>query len=66
MLAGRHLNVSSEMNDWDAFVMAYLPGSEGDGVVNTLVGNAPFTGKLPMSWMNEDEILFEKGFGLEN
>ncbi len=65
LLSGRHLEVSEELVNWDAFVMAYLPGSEGDGVVNTLTGNAPFTGKLPFEWLAESEVLFEKGYGLE-
>ena len=34
----------------DALVAAWLPGSEGAGVADTLFGSAPFTGKLPVTW----------------
>ena len=34
----------------DALVAAWLPGSEGAGVADTLFGAQPFTGKLPVSW----------------
>ena len=36
--------------DIDALVAAWLPGSEGAGVADTLFGRVPFTGKLPVSW----------------
>jgi beta-glucosidase len=34
----------------DALVAAWLPGSEGEGVSDTLFGRRPFTGKLPVTW----------------
>ena len=34
----------------DALVAAWLPGSEGTGVADTLFGARPFTGRLPVSW----------------
>ncbi len=34
----------------DAWVAAWLPGTEGQGVADALFGDAPFTGKLPFSW----------------
>ena len=34
----------------DALDAAWLPGSEGGGVADTLFGKAPFTGKLSFSW----------------
>ncbi len=34
----------------DSLVAAWLPGSEGGGVADTLFGARPFTGKLPVSW----------------
>jgi beta-glucosidase len=34
----------------DALVEAWLPGSEGAGVADTLFGDRPFTGKLPVTW----------------
>jgi beta-glucosidase len=55
-LTGRPLWVNSEINAADAFVVAWLPGSEGGGVADVLVAdiqNKPrfdFTGKLPFDW----------------
>jgi beta-glucosidase len=34
----------------DAIVVAWLPGSEGGGVADVLVGDFKPTGKLPHSW----------------
>jgi beta-glucosidase len=50
IIAGRNVIISDYVDDWDAVVMGYLPGSEGLGVANVLTGKAPFTGKLPMPW----------------
>ena len=34
----------------DAFVVAWLPGSEGDGVADVLFGRRDVTGRLPYTW----------------
>ncbi|NJC07306.1 glycoside hydrolase family 3 protein [Polymorphobacter fuscus] len=49
-LSGRPLWVNPWINAADAFVAAWLPGSEGGGVADVLFGKADFTGKLPFSW----------------
>lgn len=55
-LSGRPLWVNPELNASDAFVAAWLPGSEGAGVADVLVGDAAgkprrdFHGKLSFSW----------------
>jgi beta-glucosidase len=49
-LSGRPLWVNSHINNADAFVAAWLPGSEGGGVADVLFGKADFKGKLPFSW----------------
>nr|WP_240320953.1 glycoside hydrolase family 3 protein [Sphingomonas crusticola] len=55
-LSGRPLWVNPELNASDAFVAAWLPGSEGAGVADVLVGDASgkprtdFRGTLPYSW----------------
>lgn len=55
-LSGRPLWVNREINAADAFVAAWLPGSEGAGVADLLLAGADgrprydFTGKLSFSW----------------
>ncbi|GLW99137.1 exo 1,3/1,4-beta-D-glucan glucohydrolase [Microtetraspora sp. NBRC 16547] len=56
-VTGRPLWVNKELNRSDAFVVAWLPGTEGGGVADLLVrsrhGGRPgggFTGTLPYSW----------------
>jgi beta-glucosidase len=54
-LSGRPLWVNPEINASDAFVAAWLPGSEGAGVADVLFGAGSaqlhdFTGRLAFSW----------------
>ncbi|GMG87953.1 exo 1,3/1,4-beta-D-glucan glucohydrolase [Biformimicrobium ophioploci] len=55
-LSGRPLWVNKELNASDAFVAAWLPGSEGAGIADVLFTDADgqvqhdFTGTLPFSW----------------
>ena len=55
-LSGRPMWVNPELNASDAFVAAWLPGSEGTGVADMLFRNAAgevvydFTGRLSFSW----------------
>jgi beta-glucosidase len=55
-LSGRPLWVNAELNASDAFVAAFLPGSEGGGVADVLFAGADgkprhdFRGKLGFSW----------------
>jgi beta-glucosidase len=55
-LSGRPLWVNPELNASDAFVAAWLPGSEGGAVADMLVGDAAgkprgdFKGRLSFSW----------------
>ncbi len=42
--------MTEELNNWSAFVAAWLPGSEGAGVADVLYGDKPFTGTLPYTW----------------
>jgi beta-glucosidase len=49
-LSGRPLWVNSHINASDAFVAAWLPGSEGGGVADVLFGKNDFRGKLSFSW----------------
>ncbi len=62
-LSGRPLWVNPELNQSDAFVAAWFPGSEGAGVADVLVGGQrDFTGKLSFSWpKNAGQFTLNKG-----
>ena len=49
-ISGRPMWVNAELNASDAFVAAWLPGSEGIAVADVLFGEHDFKGKLPFSW----------------
>ncbi|MFC5724004.1 glycoside hydrolase family 3 protein [Streptomyces gamaensis] len=75
-VAGRPQIVTDELGKAAAFVMAWLPGGEGEGVADVLFGKRPFTGKLPVSWPRSEaqepvnvgdrhyDPLFPYGYGL--
>jgi beta-glucosidase len=50
LVSGRPLIVTPELKRWDAFVAAWLPGSQGEGVADVLFGAARFSGTLPFTW----------------
>jgi beta-glucosidase len=51
VVSGRPLIIDpQQLGRIDALVEAWLPGSEGAGVADTLFGDRPFTGKLPVTW----------------
>lgn len=50
LVSGRPLVVTEQINQSDAFIAAWLPGSEGDGIAEVLFGGYNFKGKLPHSW----------------
>ena len=70
VVAGRQVIIDEYYDDWDAVVMCYLPGSEGQGVADVLCGEEDFTGTLPSPWYSSvdqigtGECWFEKGYGL--
>lgn len=49
-VAGRPQIVTGLLPKMDAFVMSWLPGSEGAGVADVLFGKRPFRGRLPVTW----------------
>jgi beta-glucosidase len=72
-LSGRPLWTNPEINNSDAFVAAWLPGSEGGGISDLLFRKDPsfdFTGKLSFSWpasavvSEKNKALFKLGYGL--
>jgi beta-glucosidase len=56
LVTGRALYANTELNLSNAFVVAWLPGTEGGGVADVLFRSRnrsvahDFTGKLPVSW----------------
>ena len=46
LISGRPLVVTDQINQSNAFVAAWLPGSEGDGVAEVLFGDYNFKGKF--------------------
>ncbi|WP_297765638.1 glycoside hydrolase family 3 N-terminal domain-containing protein [uncultured Muriicola sp.] len=81
LISGRPLVTTEEIDRSDAFVAAWLPGSEGGGIAEVLFGEYNFKGKLPHSWPRSEEDykgkfgpnfwdstyapLFPFGYGLE-
>lgn len=55
LISGRPLIVTKQIDMADAFIAAWLPGSEGDGVAQVLFGKYNFSGKLPHSWPASEE-----------
>jgi beta-glucosidase len=51
VVSGRPLLIDpAQLGEIDALVAAWLPGSEGAGVADTLFGERPYTGKLSFTW----------------
>jgi beta-glucosidase len=77
LLSGRPLIINSTLENSDAFVAAWLPGTEGQGMADVLFGDVNFTGKLSHTWprdMSQIPInygdknydpLFPYGYGLK-
>lgn len=71
IVAGREVMISQFEAQWDSIVMGFLPGSEGQGVAPVLLGQIPFTGRLPMPWYKtveeigkeDPELLYPLGYG---
>lgn len=75
LVSGRPLVVNKELSKSNAFVAAWLPGSEGLGVAEVLFGDYDFQGRLSFSWPrntaqqlnigdNNYDPLFSYDFGL--
>ena len=50
LISGRPMIITNELADCNAFVAAWLPGTEGQGIADVLFGDYNFTGKLSHSW----------------
>ncbi|KAL1565810.1 beta-glucosidase [Salvia divinorum] len=77
LISGRPLAIDPRLlNRAHALVAAWLPGSEGRGVVDVIFGDHGFQGRLPMTWFkhveqlpmhaesNSYDPLFPVGYGL--
>lgn len=76
LISGRPMILGEALTMADALVAAWLPGTEGHGVADVLLGDFKPTGKLPFTWPRSmDQVpinvgdskydpLFPYGFGL--
>jgi len=76
LVSGRPMIITDVLPQADAFVAAWLPGTEGQGVADVLFGEHDFSGTLPMTWPRdmgqlpinigdaEYDPLFPFGYGL--
>jgi len=76
LLSGRSMIINEALAQCDAFVAAWLPGTEGQGVTDVLFGDYQPTGKLSVTWPRsmaqipinvgdaDYEPQFKYGFGL--
>jgi beta-glucosidase len=76
LISGRPLIINDVLDHADAFIAAWLPGTEGQGVADVLFGDYWPTGKLSFTWPrsvsqlpvnagdSDYDPLFEYGFGL--
>ncbi|MFT4993839.1 MAG: beta-glucosidase [Paraglaciecola sp.] len=75
LISGRTLLVDKELHGSSAFIAAWLPGSEGQGLSDVLFGDYDFQGKLSFTWPTSSLIsdskqehkyatLFPLGYGL--
>ncbi|XP_047157860.1 beta-glucosidase BoGH3B-like [Vigna umbellata] len=77
IISGRPVVIEPYVDKIEGLVVAWLPGTEGNGVTDVLFGDYSFRGKLPMTWFkNIDQLpmnvgdshydpLFPFGFGLK-
>jgi beta-glucosidase len=75
IISGRPLVITDYLDKADAWVAAWLPGTEGQGIADVIFGDVPFTGKTPFTWpasmdqlplgSSDGEPLFAFGHGIE-
>ena len=76
LYSGRPVAANDLINRSDAFIAAWLPGTEGMGLADMLLGGTAgrpaydFTGRLPFDWPAGDclpksgGVQFHRGYGL--
>jgi beta-glucosidase len=50
LISGRPMIIGEALPQADAFIAAFLPGTEGQGIADVLFGDFKPTGKLSFSW----------------
>jgi beta-glucosidase len=61
LVSGRPLVIDNILSKADAFVAAWLPGTEGDGVADVLFGKWKPSGKLSFTWPRGSSTSFHLG-----
>ncbi|RIX60563.1 protein GluA [Paenibacillus nanensis] len=75
LVSGRPMTIGDQLDDWQGLVAAWLPGTEGRGVADVLLGGRDFAGTNPIEWPfyvnsdyplteDSDNLLFDVGYGL--
>jgi beta-glucosidase len=73
LFSGRPMILGDSLNKADAFIAAWLPGTEGDGIADVLFGDYKPAGKLSFAWpramdqyphAKDTNPLFPYGYGL--
>ncbi|ONI46883.1 hypothetical protein AN642_00425, partial [Epulopiscium sp. SCG-B10WGA-EpuloA2] len=75
VVAGRPITIADQSDHFDAIIMAGLPGTEGAGVADVLLGDEDFSGTLTFTWpwyaediedkfTDASKVMFEYGRGL--
>jgi beta-glucosidase len=77
ILSGRPVMLGRFWSDADAVIAAWLPGTEGAGVADVLLGDVPFRATTPYTWPKTpddaprtgkeacDGAVFPRGYGLD-
>jgi beta-glucosidase len=64
VLSGRPLVLDAIVDQCDAIVAGWLPGTEGDGISDILTGRQSFSGRLPRPWPGDRGRGWERGHGI--
>ncbi|MBN2146316.1 MAG: glycoside hydrolase family 3 C-terminal domain-containing protein [Anaerolineales bacterium] len=60
IISGRPLIITEQMDLADAWIAAWLPGTEAQGITDVLFGDLPFTGRLAFTWpRGMDQLPFD-------
>jgi beta-glucosidase len=77
ILSGRPVMLGRFWSDSDAVIAAWLPGTEGAGIADVLLGDVPFSATTPYTWPKTpddaprtgkeacDGAVFPRGYGLD-